>query len=75
MPCVTDVQDKDQLDKARRTSWGTHRFVHGGLVGAPGLRLQYEAAAGREQVIDARQQRMQAGIPAVQVHPLGHAQA
>ena len=53
----------------------THRLMHGGLVGGPGLGLQDEAAAGREQIIDAGQQRVQRRIPAVQMHPFGHAQA
>lgn len=44
---------------------GAHRLVHGGLVGVPGLGLQDEAAAGREQVVDAAQQRVQRRIPAV----------
>lgn len=49
--------------------------MNGRLVGAPRLRLNNESAPRCQQVIDPLQQRVQPSIPAVQVHPLGHAQA
>ena len=44
-----------------------------GLVGAPGLRLQHQQPARRQQPVELGQQRLQPGVPAVQVHPLDHA--
>lgn len=54
---------------------GAHRLLHGLFVGHPLLRLQDGAPVGRKQAVYPRQQRLQGLVPAIQVDPLGHAEA